>query len=311
VNKTDQCPVCGSQSQRGWPALVAPFIADFVLRAPVERCRLHECETCQLRFFAERFTEAELARLYTDYRGAAYFRTRHAHEPWYTERFNEDIGHNPQRWAARRAALTALLRENGAPGPFDAILDYGGDAGQLIPHEMTRHAYVYDISGVDAVPGVTRIASEEKLIPAGYDLVLLSHVLEHAPDPVGLLRTLGRLTREDRGFVYVEVPLERPWMGFQGRGEAARAYLDLLRRSGLLLRLVDFYSSACRIKAGFLPPLGFSKLHEHINFFSAESLRLALERGGFAVIKIAAVSTEGRGRPNDSLGCLAVRGRQG
>ena len=129
------------------------------------------------------------------------------------------------------------------------------------------------------------------------------------PDPVRLLRTLRRLTREDRGFVYVEVPLERPWMGFQGRGQVTRAYLDLLRRSGLLLRLVDFYSSACRIKAGFLPPLGFSKLHEHINFFSAEALHLALERGGFALIKIAAVSTEGRGRPNDSLGCLAARDR--
>jgi SAM-dependent methyltransferase len=305
VNRIDQCPVCDSPSRHGWPALVAPFIADFVLQSPVERCHLRECETCGLRFFAERFTGPELARLYTDYRGAAYYRTRHRHEPWYSERFNVDIGHNPQRGAARRAGLTAFLHDSGAPGPFESILDYGGDAGQLIPQEMTGQSYVYDISGVPPVSGVARIAKEEDLQSGGYGLVLLSHVLEHVPDPLDLLRALRRLAREDGGLVYVEVPLERPWMGFLGRGAATIAWLDSLRRSALLLRLFDFYSSAFRIKAGFLPPLGFSKLHEHVNFFSAKSLRLAVERSGFTVLNLAPVSTSGKGQPNDSLACLA------
>jgi hypothetical protein len=113
-----------------------------------------------------------------------------------------------------------------------------------------------------------------------------------------------RLTSENDGLIYVEVPLERPWMGFVGRGAATEAYLDLLRTNDLFLRLVDFYSSAFRIKAGFLPPLGFSKLHEHINFFSAESLPLAVERSGFTVLNLAPVSAMGRGQPNDSIACL-------
>ena len=140
MNRTEHCPVCGSQSRHGWPALVAPFIADFVLQASVERCHLRQCDTCQLRFFAERFTAPELARLYTDYRGADYYRTRHRHEPWYTEKYNLDLGHDPLRAAARRAGLTAFLIESGVPGPFKSILDYGGDAGQLIPQEMTGHS---------------------------------------------------------------------------------------------------------------------------------------------------------------------------
>jgi hypothetical protein len=304
MNRTERCPVCGSQSRLCWPALVAPFIAEFVLQASVERCHLRQCDTCQLRFFAERFTAPELARLYTDYRGAAYFRTRHRHEPWYTEKYNLDLGHDPHRAAARRAGLTAFLIESGVPGPFKSILDYGGDAGQLIPQEMAGHSYVYDISGVPPLSGVSRVAGEEDLEAGGYGLVLLSHVLEHAPDPLDLLRIVRRLTSEDNGLIYVEVPLERPWMGFVGRGAATEAYLDLLRTNDLVLRLVDFYSSAFRVKAGFLPPLGFSKLHEHINFFSAESLPLAVERSGFTVLNLAPVSAMGRGQPNDSIACL-------
>jgi len=305
VHKIDRCPACGSQTERRWPALVAPFIADFVLRRGVEPSGLRECGGCGLRFFEDRFTDPELSRLYADYRGAEYFRTRHRHEPWYTERFNRAIGHDPQRAAGRREGLTAFLAESGERGPFDSILDYGGDAGQLIPQQLTGRAYVYDISGVAPIAGVSQIAQEKDLVPRGYALVLLSHVLEHVPEPAEMLGTLRALTRDEDGLVYVEVPFERPWMGFQGRGAAARTYLDLLRRSGPLVRLVDFYSSAFRVKAGVLPPLGFSKLHEHINFFSAESLRLVVERSGFTVLNLSPVSTMGRGQPNDSLACLA------
>jgi len=305
VNRIDRCPVCGSAPGRAWPALVAPFIADFVLHTSVERCHLHECGRCGLRFFAERFTDQELARLYTDYRGPEYFRSRHRHEPWYTERFNRRIGHDSARSAARQAGLQSFLHASGVAAPFESILDYGGDAGQLIPQALTAHAYVYDISGVDAVPGVARIAKAADLTPAGYSLVLLSHVLEHVPDPVAMLGTLRDLARAEGGLVYVEVPFERPWMGLQGRGAATEKYLDLLRRTGPVLTLMDFYSSACRIKAGCLPPLGFCKLHEHINFFSPQSLRVAVERSGFSVLKLEPVSAFGPGNPDDSLACLA------
>jgi len=304
VDRIEKCPVCETQVSRGWPALVAPFIADFVLHVPVQRCRLLECDRCRLRFFAERFTSDELASLYTGYRGDKYFRSRHRHEPWYTEEYNRWIGNDIDRTRGRREALKAFLHESGASGPLREILDYGGDGGQLIPQEMAERAYVFDISGVSPVAGVHGIANEESLQPGGYDLTLISHVLEHAPEPIELLEKTRRLAREG-GLLYVEVPMERPWMGFVGRGFMMAAYLDLFRRSPILLRCVDFYSSGFRVKAGFVPPFGFSKLHEHINFFSAESLKLAVERSGYEVLRVALTSTLGPTEATDSIACLA------
>jgi hypothetical protein len=258
-----------------------------------------------LRFFADRFTTEELARLYGDYRGPRYFEVRHRHEPWYTARFNCAIAHHGATAAARRAGLTTFLADSGAPGPFDSILDYGGDAGQLIPQELTTNPFVFDISGSAPVAGVRRIMRHEDLQPNGYSLVLLSHVLEHVPEPLELLRELRALTRNSDGLVYLEVPIERPWMGIIGRGSITRSYLRSLGATSLLLRGVDFYSSVFRLKVGIVPPLGFPKLSEHINFFSVTSLGQAFDRSGFELLKVGESSTLGQGRTVDSIACLA------
>jgi len=204
----DRCPVSRTLAECVRLALVAPFIADYVLPAPVERRRLGECSECDRPCFAERFTREELARLCTGYRVPEYFRPRHRHEPWYTE---------PERSAARRQGLAAFLREAGATGPFAPIFDYGDEAGQLIPLELTADPCFYDICGVDPVPGVARLATEAGLRPGGYHLLLLSHVLEHVAGFARMLRVPRDLTRADDGLLEVEVPFERPWMGLQGQ----------------------------------------------------------------------------------------------
>ena len=68
----DRCPCCEGSDFVTWPAIIAPFIADYVLRAPVDTCSLLECRNCQFRFFAQRFDDAETAELYRSYRGADY-----------------------------------------------------------------------------------------------------------------------------------------------------------------------------------------------------------------------------------------------
>jgi hypothetical protein len=301
--------VCGAPSPEGWPAITAPFIAEYVLHAPAGLCRLCECRACGLRFFAERFTEDELATLYAEYRGPRYFAVRHRHESWYSEAINRGVSHRGDGATARRDGLVSFLRASGAPETFEAILDYGGDAGQLIPLELARQAFVFDISGVTPVAGVTRIAAASELRPGAYDLVLLTHVLEHSPEPLRMLRDLRPLARA-AGLLYVEVPFERPAMALALRGLAGRAYCDFVRRVPPLLRAIDFYSSVVRVKAGVLPPLGFPKLSEHQNFFSDGSLRRACERSGFEVLRIAPVSTHGLGGPLDAIGCLARAAEQ-
>lgn len=300
-----RCPVCDAEAARSWPGLVAPFIAERVLRRPVELCDLFECESCTLRFFGGRYSPEEMERLYSGYRGSEYFRARHHHEPWYSEKFNRGMGGDPKHVAARQEALLAFLRDAGAPGPFRAVLDYGGDAGQFIPKSLSTAASVFDVSGVPAVEGVTAVARDQDLVPEAYDLILLSHVLEHLPDPMAQLARLRRLLRADEGLVYVEVPLERPWLGLVGRGSARRRYLETLRKHQVLLRVMDFSSTLFRVKVNIVPPFGFVKLHEHVNFFSEGSLRVALDRTGFDVLHVGKVSTVGPRNPPNALACLA------
>jgi hypothetical protein len=82
----------------------------------------------------------------------------------------------------------------------------------------------------------------------------------------------------------VTVPYERYGVGFAGNGALYRSYLSALLRFPSLLVAADFYSSAARIKLGFIPPLGFAKCHEHLNFFNQKSMAALLERTGFEII---------------------------
>jgi hypothetical protein len=59
-----------------------------------------------------------------------------------------------------------------------------------------------------------------------------------------------------------------------------------------LIRLaVDFWSTAMRVKFRLIPPLGFVKQHEHLNFFDAHSLPILLEHAGLSLLSCSA--TEG------------------
>ena len=272
----DRCVVCDSGSLARWPAVTSPFVAEIArLPAPI-RCALAECAGCGHRFFDLRLDEAEIARLYAHYRGDAYFALRHRWEPWYTRAANDAIGHDPAEIAGRRAYVLDFLRRS-LPGGVSSVLDYGGDEGQFIPPELSREKFVYEVSDVRPVAGVTRLDALDR----GFDLVMVCHVLEHTSDPLKFLRELRGKVRA--GWMYAEVPLERPRVfklhANGGRGEQA----TWIRRARPLWLGLDFYSTLFRVKLGVVPPLGPIKLHEHLNFFSANSLRTLFERAGYSV----------------------------
>lgn len=269
------CPICLSRTEPVRTAVLAPFVVELLGYDPVLSIAptLDHCPACEHRFSSIRYHDKEAADLYRDYRGQKYFEVRHKHEPWYTKAINDGIGSDPVEQQSRRDALEALLRRFKVWNRIDTVLDWGGDRGQFIPHGFW-HNVVFDISGVEPERHVERIGSESQLAGRTFELVMLCHVLEHVDRPLPLLKKVRDVTADEGGFVYVEVPLERPriWCG-----ESAK-YLDWLQRHPRLFRLVDFVSTACRVKLGFVPPLGFLKVGEHINFFSVTSLcRLMLE----------------------------------
>ena len=300
-----ECPCCGSGEFAEYPALIAPFIADYVLARPPGPTALLQCRGCTFRFFADRFEEAEAAALYSGYRGERYLRERRRHEFWYSAKLNDAIGHDPREIAARKARAMEFLGPRLPAASVARILDYGGDSGQFIPDQLGAERFVFDISGATPAPGVSLIASAAGLQGQAFDLILLGHVLEHLSAPEEILGTIGALAGRG-GAVLIEVPLERFGLRFVPAGGWAarlyRAWLSVLARSAALLRAADFYSTAARVKLGLVPPLGFAKLHEHINFFNPQSLRTLLERAGFEVIDCR--PAEGGGLP-PVVFCLA------
>jgi SAM-dependent methyltransferase len=124
------------------------------------------------------------------------------------------------RWRALGAVgkadhvLTLAARGGIAPA---STLDVGCGDGALLC-ELRRRGFGGRLSGVEISDAAVAIARERVEIDsvarfdgvnlterdAAYDLGILSHVLEHAPDPPALLAEVARVCRA----VIVEVPLE-------------------------------------------------------------------------------------------------------
>lgn len=163
-------------------------------------CSTLHCPNCGMLFCDLRFDDAEMARLYHDYRGSTYTAERERFEPGYTERNVRLVAGD-----AHIGAVEAFLRPWLPAQP--ALLDWGGDSGTNTPlrNEAQLH-HVLDISGKATLPGVVAV-DEASARAQNYDLVVLSNVLEHVADPLALLQRVGLLLAACTK-LYVEVPFE-------------------------------------------------------------------------------------------------------
>ena len=142
---------------------------------------------------------SDLARFYDD----AYSHSGGEGEKW-------------ARWralSARGKADHVVALHPASPG---VVCEVGCGDGALLA-ELASRGFGREHVGYEVSPQAARIASQrpelrvssfdgERLPEAGgaFDLGVLSHVLEHVPDPVALLRETARVCREG----VVEVPLE-------------------------------------------------------------------------------------------------------
>ncbi len=280
--RVNRCIGCDRPELEFRAAVVAPFVAARVFGRRATVCRVARCRGCGLGFFEDRFDDDEAARLYADYRSEDYYRLRHYWEPWYTRAFNAGLGGEAEM-DGRREVYHRILDRHAPAAVVDTVLDYGGDRGQLMTGGPGREHYVFDISGVEPEPGVIPIDGAAALGDRTFDLVLLCEVLEHVPDPV---RTLADVTAHVRpgGLLYVTVPNREFPPADIPTGVWYTAWLRLVLRHRWTTLAVDFWSTGVRVKFGRVPPLGFVKLHEHINFFAPAALDVLLRRAGLDLL---------------------------
>lgn len=285
--------------------MVSPFLARYVVGAAPSRCSLAQCETCSFRFFDARLTPTEVHKLYSGYRGKEYFRVRHAVEPWYSKNVNDGIGGDPDEIHRRNAAFENFVGPHLDMGEVGTVLDYGGDRGQFIPAPLGKRKFVFELSDAIPVEGITRIGSDAELQQWRFDFLMLCGVLEHCSEPLEMLQTLRRLAKGPESRFFIGVPYEWFDLRLIGTGKLYHAYLDVLRRSGPLLTLVDFYSTAARVRWDTVPPLGIVKCHEHLNFFNEQSMTALLRRAGMEMIACSTTQTNTYPARTLSLNVLA------
>jgi SAM-dependent methyltransferase len=272
-----RCLICNGNSLESRRALVSPFIAKRIWNRQAFPIELIRCRACSFIFANPRFDPEEEKTLYAGYRGAEYQKVRHSCEPWYTEEFNCSM-FSAEVLAKRRAPLAAIFREH-IPTSVKTILDFGGDRGDLfeglIPGSSTC---VFDISGIEPVNGIKALHSREECAAQRFDLIACSNVLEHVGSPRSVVDEINRIAAPDSLF-FIEVPSESPF------GVAA-----LVKRFAQQLILLG---ARPRLAVSILPFDFARQVHEHVNFFSIESLTKLMQVSGLEVLAKGLYPSEG------------------
>ncbi len=232
------CRNCGSRNLKelGFVGEVAPFFLKRVLNLEIKTSRAQHplrllarklgalpqrlfakvygssayaemqiCLDCSFVQTRHAFSEEALARLYTDYRSATYNQERIHYEPTYGA-LAKYVGTGNQEVETRVGGLTAWLADKVHPESDFSMLDFGGSDGRFLPR-LDGRKFVFEISYISPLPGITRIANQSVLETCSY--VQIAHVLEHVPEPLALLEHVSSYVKQS-GFLYIEVPQDLP-----------------------------------------------------------------------------------------------------
>jgi len=275
------CVICDGPIRFLRTALVAPFLAQRIWGKTRQSVQLVECPSCGFRFYNPRLDEEEADRLYAGYRSSEYQKMRQSFEPWYTATFNANLA-SPSSFSKRRRNLAAILQQHLPPSAkIGRILDYGGDRGDLVQELIPGStAFVYDISGVAPVEGVTATADP---LNCRADLIINSNVLEHISYPRRLVADIMRAAPAG-GFVFIEAPSESPFGG------------DRLLRRFAQMGIVAL--ARPRLAFSILRPASLYLMHEHINYLNEHILIRLMKSFGSKILahgRYASAEQSGKG----------------
>lgn len=287
--EVSSCVICEQSIRRLKRALVAPFVAKRIWNREPFCVELVECTGCGFMFYNPRLEEDELQREYAGWRSPDYFEMRHSFEPWYTAKFNEELG-SVHTYDTRRALLGPRVREHIGGRKINRVLDYGGDHGDLIAGLIPdAELFLYDISGSTPLPGVVPTKDPASCSP---DLIVNSNVLEHVGFPRTLVSQIFQAAPKG-GLVLLEVPCELA-LGLSRKGRRiAQVGLMALKRPSLMPHI--------------LRPASLYMMHEHINYFTERSLVTLMRHCGGNVIASGAYPYSGTAGTADMAWCLGEK----
>jgi|APCry1669191674_1035369.scaffolds.fasta_scaffold03654_4 hypothetical protein len=280
------CPCCDSRDLRKSPAILMPFIAHRIFGwQPVEideswglktirngyaysLCNSLCCIECGFLFLDIRFSDDELETLYKGYRDEKYVELREFYEPGYRERNQDLLGGIDYIDQVEKFLMPHLSL------PVK-ILDWGGDTGKNSPFKSDNKCWhIYDISNQPVIPGAILVDKKTVMTTPFYDLIICSNVMEHVPYPAQLLQEIQKVMKKNT-VLYIEVPHEA------------------------ILRIPsqDKYSEQYK-----------KHWHEHINFFTENSLIKLIEKSGMKALSICSLEvTVGSEKNNTAVFQIACK----
>lgn len=173
--------LCGSN-------LIEMYLVDF------RGNQIFRCKNCGVQFMNPQYTDEYLGDFYS----------RYFHEGVSTQQMRERIG-------LFKSYLATIEKYTGV----GSMLDIGCGDGHFMEAAMQKG---WDVEGYDVdEDNVTKVSERLRVcIQSGdflqanylensYDLIVMHQVLEHLKNPIGYLRRVSRLLRED-GIVFIAVP---------------------------------------------------------------------------------------------------------
>jgi len=267
-----KCLICGSDNLEIKPAVISGFLLERIWNNNKNKeTHIYHCLKCGFAFYVPRLNEDEMSKLYNDYRNDFYQKQRQKYDTWYTIDIN-NLFDDHIAYKNRQKHYKQFICKNINIDNIKSVLDYGGNNGKHIPDFFSNaDKFVFDISEVETIDGVKGFSNLDECKEQKYDFIICTAMLEHVSDPYQILIQIKQLLNKD-GYLYIDVPFDSPFFK---------------HKTGKLQYIFNKYFTFKAILDRFFLNLKYPFImHEHINYFSENSLKEMLDKCGFSILKI-------------------------
>lgn len=263
LNIQSKCICCYSKNLKSCSSILMPFISDRVFNwkpilvkkkwnlKTIKRGMAYSlantlgCNNCGVIFLDIRFNKSQMSKLYDGYRDKEYIALREKYEPGYKKKDK----------LIKKQAIYFHEKENFLKKNIDEkkiknfkILDYGGNDGSNTPFKKYKKVTIFELNKKF---NQYYKKNFNKYYQKKFDIVVCTHVLEHEPYPLKLLNKINKNFMKENSYLYLEIPIEKI------------VYDSQPKRPNILKK---------------------KHWHEHINFFTEESLVAMFKKTRLTVI---------------------------